>query len=83
VIRAGSQGPDVAWLQQQLALVQGGIFEARKAGWFDDALARRVRRFQLAEGLLPDGIAGPKTLIRLDAATGGGSPELAEERMAR
>ncbi|MFT5591064.1 MAG: general secretion pathway protein A, partial [Bradyrhizobium sp.] len=37
---------------------------------------RRVRRFQLMQGLKPDGIAGPQTLMRLANAAGLVEPRL-------
>jgi len=45
-------------------------FEAISSGIFDPALDEAVRRFQKREGLAIDGIAGPKTLIRLHNAVG-------------
>lgn len=83
VIRLGSRGPAVEWLQDRLALLPGAETTAQKHPTFDLAVAERVKRFQLAEGLLPDGVVGPQTLIRLDTAIDGGSPKLSERRMER
>jgi murein L,D-transpeptidase YcbB/YkuD len=44
---------------------------------FDEELARRVRVFQLANGIQPDGQVGPLTLIRLNVHNGKGGPSLA------
>jgi general secretion pathway protein A len=40
------------------------------------ALAERVRAFQLVQGLPPDGLAGPVTLMRLNARAGVAEPRL-------
>jgi general secretion pathway protein A len=39
--------------------------------------ADRVRAFQAAQGLAPDGVPGPQTLMRLNRATGVAEPQLA------
>ncbi|MDP1901364.1 MAG: AAA family ATPase [Rubrivivax sp.] len=59
------------WVEQQLG----------RAG-FDPAkpLRQRVFAFQLAQGLPPDGQAGPMTLMRLNRAAGVDEPPLQAER---
>ncbi|HEX7030356.1 MAG TPA: AAA family ATPase [Gammaproteobacteria bacterium] len=57
----GSQGPAVAWLREQLGA------ESENPEIYDAALAERVREFQAREGLQVDGIAGPRTLLRLNS----------------
>jgi general secretion pathway protein A len=64
-IRLGEHGPAVAWLARQLALAQGRATETGKDPLFDQALLRQVKQFQLAAGLVPDGVVGPRTLMRL------------------
>ncbi len=59
---AGATGPAVQWLRD--ALVRAGR-PAAGGGPFDAALEAEVRAFQRAQGLLPDGVVGPLTLIRL------------------
>jgi general secretion pathway protein A len=63
-LSAGSRGPGVPWLRQALARLQGG--DAQGPSWYDAELAARVRAFQLAEGMVPDGVAGAFTVIRLN-----------------
>jgi general secretion pathway protein A len=63
-LTGGSRGPAVSWLRQSLARVQGGNAEGPAV--FDDELVRRVKAFQHAEGIAPDGVAGALTLIRLN-----------------
>jgi len=74
-IQRGERGPAAAWLARQLALVQGRVAAATSV--FDDALVRQVKRFQLEQGLIPDGSAGPQTLIRLSGALDETAPTLA------
>ena len=59
----GSHGPAVGRLRQDLARVQGE--NADGPIWFDDQLRRQVKKFQLTEGITPDGVAGVLTMIRL------------------
>lgn len=75
-IRPGERGPAVEWLSRQLALLQGRAGETIKDPAFDDALARHVRQFQLAQGLVPDGAVGPQTLMHLSSAADQTAPKL-------
>jgi general secretion pathway protein A len=75
-IKPGNQGPDVQWLDQQLALIQGRTAQPRENPVFDDVLVRQVKKFQLAEGLVPDGVVGPQTFIHLNSAIGSKGPVL-------
>ncbi|EGF32975.1 General secretion pathway protein A [Oxalobacteraceae bacterium IMCC9480] len=71
-VSAGAQGPVSDWLAAQLAVIDGS--PAPPAGKpVDEA---RVRRFQLMQGLKPDGIAGPQTLMRLASTAGLAEPRL-------
>jgi peptidoglycan hydrolase-like protein with peptidoglycan-binding domain len=53
-LRRGAQGEHVTWLRRHFSL-------ADPPSVFDAPLEARVRAFQLAQGLVPDGIVGPKT----------------------
>lgn len=64
LLAAGGRGPAVSWLRQSLARADGGAAEG--AAVFDNELVERVKAFQLAEGMVPDGAAGALTLIRLN-----------------
>lgn len=55
------------WVGERLARIDGQ--PARP-------LAERITAFQLAQGLAPDGIAGPQTLLQLNRATGVDEPRL-------
>jgi general secretion pathway protein A len=75
-IHPGKKGAGVQWLDQRLALIQGREAEMGKNLTFNDELVLQVKEFQLAEGLVPDGIVGPQTLIHLNTAVGRGVPLL-------
>jgi len=76
-IRMGKSGPAVLWLSRQLAQVQGREIPAgAQDAVFDEALARNVRQFQLEQGLIPDGAAGPQTLMRLSTVADQSGPKL-------
>lgn len=70
MIGPGSFGESVRWLRKLLSQVPDLAFAATDSGTFDQALGEAVRRFQAREGLETDGVAGPKTLIRLHNAVG-------------
>jgi general secretion pathway protein A len=70
----GSRGPAVAWLRETLAQVQGG--DTSGPAVFDADLAGRVKAFQLAAGVEPDGVAGPLTLIHLNLRVDQSLPRL-------
>ena len=57
------------WLAERLTRLDGG---ARGR-----SLADRVFAFQLTQGLAPDGLAGPQTLMQLNRASGVKEPQLA------
>jgi len=79
-IQFGERGAAVAWLSKELP--QGPGSEAQTTGdpVFDDALVRRVRQFQLARGLIPDGVVGAQTLMRLSVISDQSAPKLLRER---
>ena len=72
----GSQGVLVDAVGAQLAAGQGAPAPAPGHG-FDATLRSRVAAFQLAQGLAPDGVAGPTTLMQINRASGVAEPWLA------
>lgn len=66
VLRRGASGAEVRQLQQ--ALKDRG-YELAVDGRFGPNTEAAVRRFQAAQGLVVDGLAGPATLGRLRAAS--------------
>lgn len=71
---AGVRGETVKWLRQMLRVpAQDGADD-----YFDENLKARVIAFQTEQGLAPDGVAGPYTLIYLSRRAGDpGAPRLA------
>jgi general secretion pathway protein A len=69
VLGEGESGPLVDQLAIQLAALRG---EAPPEGAqrFDVTLRSRLQAFQLAQGLKPDGLAGPTTYMQLTRASG-------------
>ena len=72
----GSRGEAVKWLRRSLAQARGGT--EKGAALFDAELTRRVKEFQLAEGIEPDGIAGELTLTLLRARATKDLPRLGD-----
>jgi general secretion pathway protein A len=79
-LRQGDQGPEVAWLSGQLAAVRGQAVSDRPVTVLDGPLFDRLREFQAAKGLTPDGVVGPHTLINLNTALDQGVPLLQAKR---
>lgn len=65
-LKRGSRGDDVRDLQEKLAAL--GYDCGTPDGIFGDKTDAAVRAFQFAEGLVADGVAGPMTRERLEAA---------------
>ena len=59
MLRHGDTGERVCWLKRRLCLAEG------MPGVFDDALDDAVREFQRREGLVSDGVVGPRTFARI------------------
>ncbi len=76
-LQPGMGGRDVAWLRQRLGALDGQPIAAKANQIYDDELKRKVAVFQQVESLIPDGIAGEETLVRLVAtAPGANGPSL-------
>ncbi len=79
-IYPGQSSPNVEWLRQQLAAVDGVSQETKQPQFFDADLKTRVINFQQAHHLTPDGKVGAQTIFYLDNATGAkGSPHLKQD----
>ena len=79
-IEPGKRNLLIPWLDRQLAFVQNRKRKIRANIRYDEELVSHVKKFQRAEGLLPDGIIGPQTLMRLNTALGTKSPTLKGEK---
>lgn len=76
LLKPGSRGPLVTWLDRQLAVVQGRPARVNKEQIYDEEIMRHVREFQKTAGLQPDGIAGPRTIMQIAVIAGEGGPVL-------
>ena len=76
----GRRGAMAAWLDRQLALVQGRAVNQVGKPVYDDRLVKQIKEFQAAAGLEPDGIVGWRTVIRLADAAGTGGPTLHDKK---
>jgi general secretion pathway protein A len=72
-------GAPVDWLSARLAAAQGESAPSAPSK-FDAALRSRLNAFQVAQGLKPDGLAGPVTLMLLNRASGVAEPRLQSEK---
>jgi general secretion pathway protein A len=74
------RGQDVIWLRRTLENIDG--IRDNGLDVFDLALSKRIRAFQLNDGIQPDGLVGPLTLIRLNVRSGNNMLHLVTERKA-
>jgi len=77
----GQKGSVVDWLATALAKAEGEAPPAAPAV-FDNRLQARLAAFQLAQGLKPDGLPGPTTLMQLNRMIGVDEPKLSSEPVA-
>ena len=83
-LKMGSGGKGVAWLARQLAVAAGRAAPAEEEGLYDRKMERQVREFQIGAGIVPDGVAGPRTIMRLCGAEGQGrDPVLSDGKGSR
>ena len=76
-LRDGSTGPMIHRLADQLSQLDGQPAPVpTPPPVLDAALRERVRAFQRAHGLEPDGQPGPMTLMQINSATGVDEPRL-------
>jgi general secretion pathway protein A len=67
----GTRDPEVRWLRESLATIQGEPVEPMASDTYDEQLATRVRAYQRDRGLPVDGLAGPVTLAALNSDLAG------------
>jgi len=77
-LRVGDAGPGVAWVQAQVARMDGAKPADAGPAYFDATLEERIRKLQIAYGIRPDGIVGQETLFALSALDQNG-PHLARD----
>jgi len=64
-VQPGSDGKSVAWLNANLDTLLGNSPENPAPRYFGEDLKEKLISFQVMAGLEADGIAGPRTLIKL------------------
>jgi general secretion pathway protein A len=77
-LQEGSSGPAIDWLASRLNQLDGGPSKGTDAAplTLDADLRARVRAFQRARGIAPDGRPGPMTFMQIESATQGQFPHL-------
>jgi general secretion pathway protein A len=74
-VHSGDQGADVDWLAKRLSQIYD-LKKPQENQQLDAALRKRLVEFQTAQNLKADGVAGPKTFIRLYQLGGVQEPRL-------
>jgi general secretion pathway protein A len=80
-VSAGDHGPDVDWLAKRLAALRG-LKKPQDDQPLDGATQHLLREFQISQNLKADGVAGPKTFIRLSQLAGVSEPRLQTQAVA-
>jgi general secretion pathway protein A len=75
-VKPGDQGAIVAWLEEQMAKLNGRAARSGGEPILDGMLLEELQQFQSAQGLEPDGIVGTYTLILINSQTGDQQPTL-------
>jgi general secretion pathway protein A len=79
-IHPGMTGSDVHWLDTQLAIIQGRKARTGEVLTYDAQLITQVKKFQISEEMVPDGIVGIQTIIHLNTAAGIKAPRLVQRQ---
>ncbi|MBV6320105.1 ExeA family protein [Duganella violaceipulchra] len=74
-VHGGDHGPDVDWLARRLAQIYG-LKKPQEDQPLSNGLRERLTEFQTEQHLKADGVAGPKTFIRLYQLGGVQEPRL-------
>ena len=74
-VRSGDRGPDVDWLAKRLSQIYD-LPKPQDNQPLDATLRKRLTEFQATQDLKADGVAGPKTFIRLYQLGGVQEPRL-------
>lgn len=75
-IRSGHSGAVVQWLDNKLAVLNDRPLSLLDSPTYGIELETEVKEFQVLEGLIPDGVVGAHTVIRLNTATDYDVPKL-------
>jgi general secretion pathway protein A len=74
-VAEGDRGPDVDWIAARLAQINGVAVPAENRP-FDGQTQNWLRAFQAKQNLKADGVAGPRTYMRLNQLSGVEEPRL-------
>ena len=74
-IAGGEQGPDADWIAARLAQLNGVAAPVANQP-LDARISEMLRAFQARQNLKADGVAGPRTYMRLNQLTGVAEPRL-------
>lgn len=75
-IRSGHSGAVVQWLDNKLAVLNDRSLSLLDSPTYGIELETEIKEFQVLEGLIPDGVVGAHTIIRLNTATDYDVPKL-------
>lgn len=79
-LKPGGRGPLVDWVEKHLALAQKQTVPSETRPIYNEELVNQVKKIQLANGIMPDGIVGPKTIMILMTTAGNGDPSLIQAK---
>jgi general secretion pathway protein A len=79
-VKPGQTGPMVEWIGERLALTQGRSLPSDRVLTYDKQMVEQVKRFQLVNGMVPDGVVGTRTVIGLGGVVASGDPSLYSEK---
>ena len=68
--------PALSWLQAKLGALSEDSYNIISGGRYTEAVQQQVIKFQRQQNILPDGIVGPQTLMRLNQLTDETIPRL-------
>jgi general secretion pathway protein A len=74
-VKLGDRGPDVDWVAKRLAQLNN-LARPEENTALDAGTQALLQKFQASQKLEPDGVAGPKTFMRLIQLGGGVEPRL-------
>jgi general secretion pathway protein A len=70
------EGQSVEWLRTSMAAINNISLQEPVSKVYDRDLMMEVKKFQVSQGLVPDGIVGPRTVVHINTALQSGAPTL-------